>query len=98
MRHPIGFFALFLAQPPRRTTSCSHCGDSFVGDLAVGRAWLREHTVSEHLQPAHRSARRRPVELRPSVRPRPAFAATPPLSAILMATPTATAPAVDPTK
>jgi hypothetical protein len=52
MRHPIGFFALFLAPPARRTTSCGHCGDSFTGDLAHGRAWLAEHSASERLGPA----------------------------------------------
>jgi hypothetical protein len=54
MRHPIGFFALFLADPPRRTTTCGHCGDSFTGDLADGRAWLTEHSASEHVRPAYR--------------------------------------------
>jgi hypothetical protein len=100
MRHPIGFFALFLAQPPRRTTSCSHCGDSFTGDLADGRTWLTEHGASEHRRPAYRDARRRP-ELGTGVRPRPAHAggrrpgvAAAPMSTMLMASP----PAVDPTK
>jgi hypothetical protein len=71
MRHPIGFFALFLAQSPPRTISCAHCGDSFAGNLADGRAWLREHSASEHSGPVKR-AEPRPGRAVPVFQPLPA--------------------------
>jgi hypothetical protein len=71
MRHPIGFFALFLAQPARRTISCSHCGDRFIGDPADGRAWLREHSASDHIGPVRR-AEPRPGRALPALQPLPA--------------------------
>jgi hypothetical protein len=60
MRHAAFFLTLFPVQPPRRTTACGRCGDSFTGDPADGRAWLRDHSASDHWDHAHR------VEPRPA--------------------------------
>jgi hypothetical protein len=54
MRHAAFFLTLFSVQPPRRTTACGRCGDSFTGDPADGRAWLRDHAASDHSDHAHR--------------------------------------------
>jgi hypothetical protein len=48
MRHAAFFLSFFPVQPPRSTTACGSCGDSFTGDLAGGRAWLTHHSAFEH--------------------------------------------------
>jgi hypothetical protein len=54
MRHAAFFLTVFSVQPPRRTTACGRCGDSFTGDPADGRAWLRDHAASDHSGRVHR--------------------------------------------
>jgi hypothetical protein len=53
VRNPHAFSTFLLFEPSGRTISCGRCGDSFTGDPANGRAWLRAHGASEHDRRAH---------------------------------------------
>ena len=73
MRNPFAVFALTLVQPQLRTTACGHCGDSFTGDPADGRAWLTAHGASEHGR-AVQGGEPHAVRTLPARRPVPAAA------------------------
>jgi hypothetical protein len=67
MRLPTSLFGLFVTQPPRRTTACGRCGDSFSGSPSAGRSWLLAHHIDEHRQRPSATVPVTPVE-RPAPR------------------------------